>query len=227
MNIQKKQKQQTQFKKNQNLFFKDVFQCGEELKIKSFRNLQPNEINQVLTSINLKQLKTLIIEDEIPDKTIQNIMCNFIGIQYLSLNNLGLSNILFIQNLRNLKVFSAQNNQIIILEGIPAQLEELYCSNNKITNLHIQNTNNLRIVSLQNNQLGQLQQLLALQNNKQLQFINLRDNPICLHTDYKKAIFKLFGNLKASDVDVQVHSQIQTNNEFFQKSEFTNFSFCQ
>ncbi|XP_018652407.1 hypothetical protein Smp_124590 [Schistosoma mansoni] len=174
---------------------------------------------------------------------IQNLE-NLINLKYLSLNHNLIEKIEGLNNNLNLIELSLEYNLIHIIENINhlIKLECLLLSNNNITKinkLQFNNLLNLRIISLRNNkikkinfiyncqslielylgnnQLNHFKIILYLKNLKNLNILELTNNPICnLLNHYRYQIIYYIKSIKSLD-GIQI-----TSNELIQSNELFN-----
>lgn len=139
--------------------------------------LANNQISDVSVIANLTALKGLGLARNNSISSLTPLVANT-NLEILNINDIGINNISFIQNMLNLNTFSACGNEITDISVLQDKhnLQTLHLSDNKISDISpLNNHTQLEWLGLNNNL---LEDISALEDDTGLQVICLRGNNI-------------------------------------------------
>ena len=147
-----------------------------------------------------------------------------VNLKFLKLNDSFIQSIDDLgSNFKNLKILQINNCKLKELSGIICfeQLEILEAKNNEISDLiELEMSTSLVKINLENNLIEDEQNIYFLSSLDNLEYINLRDNPI---KNYEKKLKELLPNLKEIDVQKEICDDDDIyNNDYNNNNDFSN-----
>ena len=147
-----------------------------------------------------------------------------VNLKFLKLNDSFIQSIDDLgSNFKNLKILQINNCKLKELSGIICfeQLEILEAKNNEISDLiELEMSTSLVKINLENNLIEDEQNIYFLSSLDNLEYINLRGNPI---KNYEKKLKELLPNLKEIDVQKEICDDEDIyNNDYNYNNDFNN-----
>ena len=147
-----------------------------------------------------------------------------VNLKFLKLNDSFIQSIDDLgSNFKNLKILQINNCKLKELSGIICfeQLEILEAKNNEISDLiELEMSTSLVKINLENNLIEDEQNIYFLSSLDNLEYINLRGNPI---KNYEKKLKELLPNLKEIDVQKEICDDEDIyNNDYNNNNDFNN-----
>ena len=147
-----------------------------------------------------------------------------VNLKFLKLNDSFIQSIDDLgSNFKNLKILQINNCKLKELSGIICfeQLEILEAKNNEISDLiELEMSTSLVKINLENNLIEDEQNIYFLSSLDNLEYINLRGNPI---KNYEKKLKELLPNLKEIDVQKEICDDEDIyNNDYNYNNDFSN-----
>ena len=147
-----------------------------------------------------------------------------VNLKFLKLNDSFIQSIDDLgSNFKNLKILQINNCKLKELSGIICfeQLEILEAKNNEISDLiELEMSTSLVKINLENNLIEDEQNIYFLSSLDNLEYINLRGNPI---KNYEKKLKELLPNLKEIDVQKEICDDEDIyNNDYNNNNDFSN-----
>ena len=147
-----------------------------------------------------------------------------VNLKFLKLNDSFIQSIDDLgSNFKNLKILQINNCKLKELSGIICfeQLEIFEAKNNEISDLiELEMSTSLVKINLENNLIEDEQNIYFLSSLDNLEYINLRGNPI---KNYEKKLKELLPNLKEIDVQKEICDEEDIyNNDYNNNNDFSN-----
>ena len=146
-----------------------------------------------------------------------------INLKFLKLNDSFIQSIDDLgSNFKNLKILQINNCKLKELSGIICfeQLEIFEAKNNEISDLiELEMSTSLVKINLENNLIEDEQNIYFLSSLDNLEYINLRGNPI---KNYEKKLKELLPNLKEIDVQKEICDDEDIYNNDYNNNDFSN-----
>ena len=146
-----------------------------------------------------------------------------VNLKFLKLNDSFIQSIDDLgSNFKNLKILQINNCKLKELSGIICfeQLEIFEAKNNEISDLiELEMSTSLVKINLENNLIEDEQNIYFLSSLDNLEYINLRGNPI---KNYEKKLKELLPNLKEIDVQKEICDDEDIYNNDYNNNDFSN-----
>lgn len=165
-------------------------------------NVSNNKIDRILQSVNkLTQLRALILgHNQI--KTIEHID-TLEQLNTLVVSHNQIKDIPKMPLLTEMAKISAAHNKISKIPDLSmyGKLKELRLNDNRITTIpeHFRECSSLRVIDLGSNKLDDWTSIAPLASLEKLDNLNLKGNPICSESDYRKRVVEMVPSLRILD----------------------------